>query len=391
MTEDTKDVVCYYHEPLKAPLLRAAVLPAIQRATAAGVDVSLERHWLHGPHIRIHLVGTPAIVAAISAAVADELSNYLRSRPSEAKLSPPVLLAQAAAAGLAELIPPPYEPIWPDNTVLIEDFGGAAHANLLNSPTAQVRAHLLGAGLPAISQTLAHLNRHGDTSSSRVYAAMTAMIMHAGCFPSGLDDGYLSFRSHLEDYLHRNDPQGTARAQHAAAWNRHATDILTLVGRYRAAETRALPEQAEAWRQWSTSAWRTVEAAHDHGQIVFPSMVEMERRAQVLGEQALQDRLAPAGQGRGISVFHRMFRDALTADRSEQFERRYAIYRFCTNMLYLLLATCDVSAGERYLAASLVCDAVEHLSGQTWRHRLAPAGRSPIHRAAADVPGASRS
>ncbi|MEV0993314.1 hypothetical protein AB0J17_41030, partial [Streptomyces sp. NPDC049949] len=57
------DVVVHHYEPVKAPLLREAVLPLARRAAADGLTVHVERHWLHGPHLRLRLRGRPDAVA----------------------------------------------------------------------------------------------------------------------------------------------------------------------------------------------------------------------------------------------------------------------------------------------------------------------------------------
>ena len=38
------DIVCYYHDPVKAPLIRHAVLPALAAATRLGAVGHIERH-----------------------------------------------------------------------------------------------------------------------------------------------------------------------------------------------------------------------------------------------------------------------------------------------------------------------------------------------------------
>lgn len=109
------DVVCYYHDPVKAPLLRDAVLPALAEAERAGATGHVERHWLHGPHVRVRLDGPDQ-----AALVASRIRAYLAINPSTVDADHDMLLAQAKQNGIAELVPPPYEPIRPDNTVVVE-------------------------------------------------------------------------------------------------------------------------------------------------------------------------------------------------------------------------------------------------------------------------------
>jgi hypothetical protein len=370
-----KDVVCYYYEPVKAPLLRDGVLPAL-RDVAAGTAAHLERGWLHGPHVRVRLAGLRPDVDAAALALSDRLCGHLRGRPSRAQVSHAALLARAVAAGRAELVPPPYEPVEPDNTVRITAADTTALARLLGSPaTVEVRGELLRVGVPAVEATLEYLGRRGDTAAARVRAAVIAMTVHAAHSPRGLDSGYLSFRSHLESFLHHNDPAGQVRARHNAVWLRHADEITGLV-EHCAEVTGDGPAPAAAWRRWTTTARRLGASAHDRGELSSASPAELRRRAAAFGDPPLVRRWGPAGS-RDLSDFHRMLGQRRL---DETAQRQFDIGRFCVNVLYLLLAVGDVTPAERYLAASLVSEAVERLCGQTWRERFgrtAPPATSP--------------
>lgn len=369
MTGHAKDVVCFYYEPVKAPLLREAVLPALHEA-ATTTAAHLERGWLHGPHVRIRLSGGSHDVETAAAALGDAMTGHLRQRPSLARMSKTTLLAQATAAGRAELVPPPYEPVEPDNTVRIETTDTTALTGLLGSPAAvEARAALLRIGVPAVESTLAYLDRCGDTPAARVQAAVAAMTAHAARSPRGLDSGYLSFRSHLESHLKDTDPLGQVRTRHREVWQRHADQFTATVAS--CADLSGRQEPAAAWHRWSAAARRIAAAAHDRGELSSASPVELRRRAAAFGDPALLERWGPADR-RDLSEFHQ----ALGRRRFDQeAQRQFDVGRFCVNVLYLLLAVCDITAAERYLAASLVSEGVERLTGQTWRERF---GTEPL-------------
>lgn len=102
------DVVAYYHHPVKAPLLREVMLPLAATATTDGTTAHVERHWLHGPHLRLRLQGTdPAAVADTAAAAAAHIRTWLRAHPSHSDLTQAQLLEQATETGRAELLPRP--------------------------------------------------------------------------------------------------------------------------------------------------------------------------------------------------------------------------------------------------------------------------------------------
>jgi hypothetical protein len=162
----------------------------------------------------------------------------------------------------------------------------------------------------------------------------------------------MSYRSHLEHYLHHHDPGGTKRAGHAAVWARHEREICNLV-----ASVRGAGPLAEAWRQWSVAARRTAALAESVGAVRNTSHTEMFRRATAFADPSVRHQY-----GDDVSGFHRAMRHRrLDADEQRLFE----VDRFCTNMLYQLLAVADVTPTERYLSASLVSSAVEKLTGTT--------------------------
>ncbi|WP_370947185.1 hypothetical protein AB5J62_06415 [Amycolatopsis sp. cg5] len=335
------DVICYYHHPVKAPLLREAVLPIAADLTSAGLGVHLERHWLHGPHVRIAIRGEGAESQAAEAAV--RLCEYLSVRPSSADIDTATLLAEAAAAGPAELIEPPYEPIQPDNTVRLAP---ARILPTLGLDGAGIRTELLRLGVPAVRAACEFLGDHGDSAASRLQVAMVALTAHAARYPAGLTAGYHSYLSHLEDFLANDDPDGRLAAQFEAQWVRHREQVLALVERVAGGE--------ETWTAWSEKAWQHVESRLEAG----------------------ADLSGGAGRRREtFSEYHQLMHQA-DPEGAMRVRPDILTYRWCTNMLYQLLLLCDLRPLERYLAAYLVTRAVPVLTGHDWRAELAAAIRS---------------
>ncbi|SDY97501.1 Lantibiotic biosynthesis dehydratase C-term [Amycolatopsis xylanica] len=335
------DVICHYHHPVKAPLLREAILPIAEELAGAGLGVHLERHWLHGPHIRIALRDAEAESHAAEAAV--RLRKYLSTRPSTADIDTATLLAEAAEAGPVELLEPPYEPIWPDNTVRVEP---ARVLPTLGPDGVGVRTELLRLGVPAVRAACEFLGDHGDSAASRLQIAMVALTAHAARYPAGLTAGYHSYLSHLEDFLANDDPDGRLAAQFEAQWNRHRAQVLALVER--------VTDGEEAWTAWSGAAWRHVESRLEAG----------------------ADLSGGAGRRRErFSEYHQLMHQA-DPEGAMRVRPDILTYRWCTNMLYQLLMLCDLRPLERYLAAYLVTRAVPVLTGHDWRAEMATAIRS---------------
>ncbi|MFC6093972.1 lantibiotic dehydratase C-terminal domain-containing protein [Saccharothrix lopnurensis] len=348
------DVVCYYHDPVKAPLLRDAVLPALAAARERGAVGHVERHWLHGPHVRVRLDG-PDETAAL---VADRLRAHLADHPSTVDFDRAGLLAQAERNGIAELVPPPYEPIHPDNTVVVEPTDLTAVRQLLGSdPLVDLRTRCLRLGVPAVRDAVAVTG----TSQTRVRLALVAMAAHASRFPAGLANGYHSFLSHLEDFLLHSDPDGVLRDRFDRVWERNADQV---VGTVRGVADGSV---STPWVAWTEGSRALVEEVFDRGGLPTAYPEQLGERALELGAEAVR-RWHRDHQDR-VSDYHLRLRE-VDFDHPD-YRRPVTVYRFGTNMLYQLLAVCDVTPVERYLAASLVVRAVQRITGLGWSEHVA--------------------
>ncbi|MFY1695233.1 lantibiotic dehydratase C-terminal domain-containing protein [Solwaraspora sp. WMMA2101] len=384
---DALDIVTYYHSPTKLPLLRAAVLPAAGWAAGQGLAVHLERHWRHGPHLRIRLAATDpagaAELAVVATAVAGRLRRHLAEQPSTARTSVAELLAQAEQAGRIELVPPPYAPIHPDNTVRVEPVDDRALATLFGSTEAvECRAALLRLGVPAVAAAADRLAPADDSATARVRTCLTAMALHAGRYPLGLGSGHQSFLSHLEEFLVHHDPDGRVRAVFDRQWQRSADPVTALVARLAdgagpSAADGAGPSTTDAagpeldpaereWEQWTLRAAEVTGAAYARGELPRVPGERYLARAEQIGDPATVRRWH--SERTEYSEYHQLLRQ-VDFDRVP-YEREFVTYRFATNVLYLLLGLLDVQPTERYLAAYLLSRAAERITGITWQQRI---------------------
>lgn len=366
------DIVTYYHSPTKLPLLRTAVLPAADWAAGQGLAVHLERHWRHGPHLRIRLAATdPAAapeLAVVATAVAGRLRRHLAEQPSTARTSVAELLAQAEQAGRIELVPPPYAPIHPDNTVRVEPVDDHALATLFGSAEAvECRAALLRLGVPAVAAAADRLATAGDSAAARVRTCLTAMALHAGRYPLGLGSGHQSFLSHLEEFLVHHDPDGRVRAAFDRQWQRSADPVTALVARLAAGPSGPeLDPTDREWEQWTVRAAEVTGAAYARGELPRVPGERYLERAEQIGDPATVRRWH--SERTEYSEYHQLLRQ-VDFDRVP-YEREFVTYRFATNVLYLLLGLLDVQPTERYLAAYLLSRAAERITGITWQQRI---------------------
>ncbi|MFF1494325.1 lantibiotic dehydratase C-terminal domain-containing protein [Streptomyces sp. NPDC058304] len=359
------DVVVYHYEPVKAPLLREAVLPLARRAAADGVTAHVERHWLHGPHLRLRLRGLPEAVADTAVRTAAELRARAASHPSRAAADAQRLLAQAAAAGRAELIPPPYGPFVPDNTVRVEPVDLSSLEALIGPDGVRLREDLLVLGLPALQAGTDFLGERADTSAARVELVVAALAAHAAAHPEGLVGGHYSYVSHLEDFLVQEDRDGRLRAAFDRRWDAAGGRISALVGRIAGGGAAGWER---AWADWSARAWRIAEERFRAGADFTGVHAEYRDRAAALGDRATVERWDREVRTR-YSDFHRQLHRS--DPQGTMWSRPdYLVYRACTNGLYRLLTICDVRPVERYLAAHLVVRSVPELTGHRWQTRI---------------------
>ncbi|MEU3727290.1 hypothetical protein [Streptomyces sp. NPDC031705] len=370
------DVVAYHHHPVKAPLLREVVLPLAASCARQGLAAHVERHWLHGPHLRLCLRGPDARVEAAAATAASRIRDWLRLHPSRSDRTEAQLLEAAAEAGRAELIPPPYGPLTPDNTVRTEPADRSSVRALLGDDGARLRDDLLRGGIGALRAGAAFLAARADTAPARLRLAVTALAAHAGSHPAGLAGGHWSYVSHLEDFLLHDDPDGRLRASFDGHWERAGDAVTALVGQVAGGGAQ---DGAADWAAFSAAARELTRSRYESGADLHGSPPAYRDRAAATGDRAAAERWNPDTRTR-YSAFHRLLRradpqGAMFADPD------YLVYRTCTNTLYRLLAICDVRPLERYLAAHLVVRAVPALTGCDWRAELGAAADAAERRA----------
>ncbi|MFD9355079.1 lantibiotic dehydratase C-terminal domain-containing protein [Streptomyces sp. NPDC060031] len=360
-----RDVVAYHHHPVKAPLLREVMLPLAESCAADGLAAHIERHWLHGPHLRLRLQGPPAQVDAAAGAAASRIRGWLRTHPSHGDLTEAELLERAAEAGRAELIAPPYGPIVADNTVRIEPVDGSPVRGLLGDDGAGLRDDLLRAGLGALRAGAGFLGDHGDSAQARLQLAVAALAAHAAAHPGGLAGGHFSYVSHLEDFLLHDDPDGRLRARFEQHWEQAGDPVTALVGRIAGGGAQGWER---AWADFSAGAWQLTQGRYDAGADLHGAPLAYRARAAATGDAAAAERWNQDVRTR-YSEFHRLLRRS-DPDGAMWSRPDYLVYRSCTNALYRLFAICDIRPLERYLAAHLVVRTVPRLTGCDWRAEI---------------------
>lgn len=366
----TIDVACYYYTAEKVPLLYDAVLPAARQAQLLGLDVHLERHWLHGPHLRIRMTGQRDRVSEAAETTAESLREYLRSRPSESDQDASSLLREAVLRGRADLVAGPYEPIHPNNSVGIEPADESHILQLLGSASAVAcRSNLLRTGMEPVAGSAEWLIQNSNSLTNRVWLALTAMVVHASAYPPGIVSGHQSFRSHLEDFLHLRDPGGKLRSSFDHAWRKRREQVTDHVALIATAEGCAGDPIAPAWKAWVKPALAVCTSAFERGELPLVPGSGYKDQAWAIGDPETVWRWDEQLRT-SYSPYHTELQklDFLNLPGVAE---NFGPYRFATNLLYLLLALCDVTPLERYLAAYLLSEAIQSLTGTTWQEVMA--------------------
>lgn len=362
-----------YHAPVKRHFVLSVLMPAADRvARARGVrHVHLARHWRFGPHLQ--LVATGEDADAVRAALRAEqpgLTAAVQAAPSDYRLRHAEYLRTCEELGRAELVPPPYEPIWPDNSVRF--FETPLEPGLIEEPAAKDLRDAFCAGLlEPLRQTIAAAQRN---PSARLIGAATLMIVLAGTYPDrGLFHGYLSFKSHLEDHLQDYDPGGELRADFARRYEpaREAFERLVVATVDTVDSPAGYAGDDRVLGAWSASlegSWRVaLELAGDKA--ILPLLHDgYLRRAGELNDHLRRKYLV--GDDREYSDFHATLREHTYDDPVGG--RWFASYRFMVNLLYTQLLVADVSPAERLFLAYAISEAVQSVTGTTWQQILRP-------------------
>ena len=334
----------------------------------------LERHWLRGPHVRI-VVTDPerageggTLIGTLRTESVPLIEKYLAEHPSTEEIAPEEYLARSVELGRSELVLPPYGPLRSDNTVAEEQVPTQNTVALIGAEGYQLRQAFLTAAMRPLH--LAHRQIVGG--EHRTVPAMKIMLLHASRWPfGGLESGYLTYKSHLEDFLLLNDQRGTLRASYAGRFEKNR-DAYTQVFRSVLDHSRDGVYQGEdgylaSWSAALDELWdQALELA---GRQAIEEDLGPEYRATAEQFDADTERRWRFGDDREYSDFHQNLRK-LNYLPQRTAVTEFAAYRNLTNHLLRWLPMLDVSPVERYFLAHVISELVQDEFGVNWRERL---------------------
>jgi hypothetical protein len=306
-----------------------------------------QRHWLRGPHLRLHFRAAPEVFAArVRPAIDEWIGGYLASRPSAAEVDEPRLLALHAKLARAEAERGPLTPLYPDNSIdeiaydpRLHTLGGHAASSLLSE--------LYVATDDLAFEMIAAIRAGG----ARLAPCFDLLVATAHAFSAhGLRDGFVSFHSHAEAFL-----ATTGRADRLrAAWDRQAPALGPGL-RARVPEVvAALAGGGESKSVPFVREW-------------IDRLAPLAKRAEdliVRGELSL-DRPSSREKVASISPFHGTLAGSEVYWTKVHDAPWFSRYRFMLNYLYLQLTRLGITPAERFLLCYLVARTAEEVFGVT--------------------------
>jgi hypothetical protein len=362
-----------YYEDRKQDLLADCLIP-LARKMAAGKRakaVFLERHWRFGPHVRINVVGAPSDAAGrFARETKPAVVDWLRDHPSRAPLDRAAYLKTSAQLASAELVLPPYGPIWPDNTVILGAY--QPRVDLYGEAGAGAKARFLAGALDPVGLLL-DLTR--DDHRRRLDYVLRLLVMVAAMYSA--DDvaaGTLSFRSHVEDFLTHEDGTGRIRAAFDAkyaALRESVVEVVRAVATDAAAgEYRGVDPVLAAWSVLLRDTWEHLSGLtklHEIDESPTDRYYDVAARVSDVARTRWDFE-----RKRTFGGFHRSLRGLDFLPR--QNVAVFSTYRWVVNLVYLVMPLLDVSPAERYLLTYVVSNAADEVVGVRWDERLEALG-----------------
>jgi hypothetical protein len=365
------------YEADKTPLVRDCLLPiALELARSPGVErCYLERHWLRGPRVRLIVRGDVTVLAAARARVA----AWVAANPSRGELDPDKYLELSRTLGTKELVAPPYGPLDPDDAVVVEAH--APRVDLLGGEEAAdyYEEYLTRAMVPLAG----HLEAARRDPRLRIDYLVRTLGLLAASYHGGVVAGALSYRSHLDGFLHDSDRDGRILQRFEREAARHQPAVTAAVravladvkkGLYHGDDPvlRGWGELFRFGRERGLELARRRVITEDPGPLFRPV-------AERISAEALRPWLDY--EGRSWSDFHQTLLDGAKLEENVHADV-FSAYRWMVNFQYALLKLLEVPPMERYYLNHLLCAAIEEITGVSWRQHLASVASAFAERSA---------
>ncbi|XEC96272.1 lantibiotic dehydratase C-terminal domain-containing protein [Paenibacillus tarimensis] len=366
-----KSIRVYYYDDNKEDLLLNGVGP-IFRTLRDGYGVTrqaIRRHWKFGPHLELLIdtaqTGEDRFDRELLPFIRGGLESYLEASPSTRSIDPDAYAQISRKLGAWELEPGPYEPLYPDNSIAVGP--SSDKSDVLNGQEPQKALRTFYAETAGF--ILEGVERTKGNEAARYSLIVQLMAVTGSLFPEdGLLRGHLSYRSHVEGYVHQFRDRQAVRKQFADCNSRFGRHMLLAVRNVTEYTDSGMYIGADPLlRGWSAAAKRLYERAYDlslDGRL-NASTGHYKEIAKRLGGEAVA-RWDEGAENGEMSDFHRRL---LHAEGKERFFQSpsFAAYRIPVNGLYALMPLFGITPHVKHLLCELISTAVERLYGTTWQ------------------------
>ncbi|MFI9595089.1 hypothetical protein [Nonomuraea sp. NPDC052265] len=368
--------IVHYGDETRRVIREIALPCALRMREQPGITATFVRRvWKNGPQVQVVACGEQ--IDAVRDAVTGEIpyvSSQVKENPSTGTLDEAAYLRLSEKLGRAELVMPPYTPIWADNTVRMV-ASPTVDGLIVDIRAATLRDRLAG----MFTDILALALRRAETApGERTLIAFSFITLLAAGYPTaGLQHGHLSYKSSLEDFLYEHDQTGVFRAKIEAKYADVADAFVEyargLVGDVKAPFSYTGDDELyAAWARLLDYGWREARKLAELKAILPLLHQGYLDRASALGEDV--ERKFRSGDQRGYSEFHLAMRDFDYKDEEGGFQ--FASYRFLNSFMATQLPLLDISPAERYFLAHAVTAVTETLSQTSWREIFAEGAAS---------------
>lgn len=343
--------VAYHDRTGHDELILDAVRPLFAALPAEVDGAYFSRHWVRGPHVRIHVRCTPEVFdTAVRPLIESAVGAQLERRPSAEHPGP--AHEQRLHERLAELESEagPLTPWLPNNTIHHLPYDRRLHV-LRTEEAADQLAEFHTDTTPIAFEVLDRV-RAGEQRLDLLISLMMGTA-HAACPP--ISRGYFSYRSHAEGFFANSGDGAGLRAQFDRVYESNRDGLAERMKEVLAAvdggdeEVALLPPWLVVVRKYQERSGPMLE----QGLLPMPDP---------LPTAAAEGKTTQPGQFSNISEFHQALYG--NADvRRQLTETWFTVYRVLLNYQYLFFSRLGVTPVERFMLCHLVARTVEDSQG----------------------------
>lgn len=363
----------FYHDHNKDRLILEGLVPHLHALHTSGAirESLIQRHWLHGPHVRVHLQPSAGHEQQVWSVLDSAVAEYLDRRPSMSPLSETAYLEGYGSIKDVEITQEPMLPLEPDNSWAWHPllFRGHMYGNTVAAREAMTFLAQAQPVFVTVMEQAAH--RKGG----RMFALAEMMFVFCSAFAPGPSTriqatgaAAYSFRSHAEAYFYGLGAAGeTLRERCAAQWLQGHDQLAQALDQVL---DHTMTSDLQTWHDLvhRTSQRWTADICSGHLHLINGE----EMRAVAVTSGNPQGRELPK---RG--PWHRDFDnpDSLTFQRmlAPDVQAR----RFLVNLMYERFVFLGLRALDRLFLCFLVAETVERrVFGQVWQTPSTPQSAS---------------